>query len=193
MPGHLPELSVRERDVGGPVAGEVSPRTPAPPYGRRQVVLLVHGFNVSLKKGRDAYREFEANLHGLGPAGQRILSRVCRFFWPGDSKAKALSYPTELKPAEKSGEVLEQYLRGLRGPDGGPVEVFLIAHSLGNRLMLELLRKRLDGVPEPAVHIKRICLMAAAVPVKRAKPGERYGRAAQATRTRTLFSKKEQR
>jgi len=95
-----------------------------------------------------------------------------------------LSYPLEIRPARNSARVLAKFLRTL----SSTVDLYLIAHSLGNRVAMELLDDFVrHGVP-PAVHLKGACMMAAAVPVSAVRwPGSLHY-ASLLTRTQVLFS-----
>lgn len=161
------ELTLRERPAGGPVADAVRELNPPFPRGRRRVVLLVHGYNDTEDAARRAYRAFAADVAALGPTAQALLADVARLYWPGDAALgplSFLSYPFEIAPATESAEKLTAYLRTLGGPGGTPMELFFVSHSLGNRLLLEVL-DRLAASPAPSVHVAAAVLMAAAVPV----------------------------
>lgn len=162
------ELSLREDPVGGEVRETVRELTPPFPQGRRRVVLLIHGYNNTKDAARAAYETFTDDLAALGPGAGALLADVGKLYWPGDvalGPLSFLSYPTELEPAKKTAENLATYLRTLAGPAGTPVELYFVCHSLGNRVLLELL-DRLAEAPAPLGHVAAVVCMAAAVPVE---------------------------
>jgi Alpha/beta hydrolase of unknown function (DUF900) len=160
----LGELSVRVRGVGGAVADRVTP-TPADwLLGRRHVVLFVHGFNDSEQDARTAY----------GAVFRDALADVGYFFWPGDARGGRLlssaSYPFQIQRARDSARRLADYLRGAFGPEGTPMMLSVVGHSLGCRLVLEALRLVVEeGLDWPQVRL--VCLMAAAVPTDLVEEG----------------------
>jgi pimeloyl-ACP methyl ester carboxylesterase len=165
------ELSLRIDAVGGDVASRVVERPPGWIDGVPHVILLVHGFNNNQGEACDAFGSFLALLPDrLGPVG--------RFFWPGDADfgffqwLDFLSYPTEIPDARHSAERLADYL--VRKAQLSPnTLITLVGHSLGCRLVLEMLDclTTRPVVDRPMIHL--IVLMAAAVPVDLAEEGRR--------------------
>jgi pimeloyl-ACP methyl ester carboxylesterase len=100
----------------------------------------------------------------------------------------ALSYPVELGPAKDSAQRLFDFLQGLSGPGGTPIMVRLVAHSLGCRLALELLRRFAVSLKATQVVFASVSLMAAAVPVGKADESGEFGPVIQALRTQVLYS-----
>jgi hypothetical protein len=166
---------------------------PDPPHlgrGKRRLVFLIHGFNTSRDGARESYARFVGLVQRLGRAAQPILDDCVGFFWPGDAKLgpiSFISYPTEIRPAITAAARLRDYLQTVTGPEGSPVEIVLIAHSLGNRVALELLQL-LSAAPLANVQVTRLCLMAAAVPVSHVRDGQRLNAGARLARTRALYS-----
>jgi len=188
------ELSVRQQDAGGDVWPEVKPLAAPDPRGRGRFILLIHGYNNAYQ---DAQAKYQTFLDHLGKylndhAPNRVnLEDVYKFYWPGDEKWGALSfasYPIEIGPAKDSARVLAKFVAGLWGPPGGQMEIFLIAHSLGNRLVLETLNLLRGRLP-PGVVLRYACLMAAAVPVGRVDTHGELHDAAMSTSTLVLCSK----
>lgn len=160
-------LSLRERPAGGAVSDRVSELTPPFPQGRRRVVLLVHGYNNTESAARRSYDLFAGDLAALGAGGRAALDDIGGLYWPGDADlgpVSFLSYPLEIAPAKATAERLAEYLRTLAGPAGTPTEIYFACHSLGNRVLLELL-DLLAAEPAPLGHVAGAVLMAAAVPV----------------------------
>jgi hypothetical protein len=181
------ELSVRERPAGG----SLLPRALAPAevaMGHRRLIFLLHGYNLTAAGGRKAYAAFARNLGAIAPATRLALADVVGILWPGDAEWGRLSFasfPTELRPALESALRVHAWLDGVRGPGGSPVEIFLVAHSLGSRVAMELLSRISEHVPAHAA-VRGSCLMAAGVPVPMVRA--RLSRAAALSRTVTLYS-----
>jgi hypothetical protein len=188
--GPLPEtiagfarVSLRALSAGGAVLRD--PRlTPADLLlAADELVLLVHGFNNSEDHAFASYRDFMANI---GPIWAPQSAGV---FWPGDGRTgdpnasagwrsvllSAASYPYQPQRAtEAAGYLVDVVTRACvfretvaarRGRRSAELVVNIVAHSMGCRLaleMLRLLRSALTG----GVHlrIRHVALMAAAVP-----------------------------
>jgi hypothetical protein len=164
-------LSVRQDPRGGPVADEVAaPVQPGP-----HLTLLIHGYQNTEEAARASYALF---LRHSDLARSRTTGDICEVYWPGDTNwpgsgrgtvrnlvttsLSVLSYPLQLAQAKESAARLREYLERIAG--GGPLEIALVCHSLGNRVALELIAACQQNGPD--VHVVRACLMACAVPVE---------------------------
>lgn len=158
-------LSVRERPEGGNLTLMVAPDPPLPPSAARELVVLVHGFNNHMGEAADAYLAFRDRQYskaGLVPPA--LEPTLGDFFWPGDAdwsgvldKADFMVYPTAVNTAPHAGQRLANYLLEL------PNLTLLnfVGHSLGCRVVLECI----DALARAnAPVIRRVVLMAAAVP-----------------------------
>jgi len=168
------ELSARTLPAGGQVAGSVRVESGSvSPYGHRQIVVLIHGYANNQAAASGSFQACIDNLQKLpAPANTNIPSPIFKFYWPGDTQIRIfseLSYPTEIQPAVESGQRLAEFLGTLTGPDDTPTEIHLIAHSLGNRVALEML-KTFDATNQHVI-FRSISMMAAAVPVSMVKNG----------------------
>jgi pimeloyl-ACP methyl ester carboxylesterase len=162
------QVSVRQpfTNSGGPVVpaweqdGHLS--------GSGNLLILVHGFNVS---GTDALASYSQFLANLKTKFNTQTAAIAEFLWPGDEPNKiisTLSYPNQIKPAIESGQALAVFLSGLQ--HSSPLVVNLVGHSLGCRVILELLAKWTGGLP-PNISVGVVVLMAAAVVVKQVDAG----------------------
>ena len=143
-------------------------RADRPPPALSRVVVLIHGYNNTFASAGESYAGFTAHLEGLDAL---TFWPLAHFFWPGDKPWGALSrasYPVEIGAARRAARELRLFLATLRGPVGAPVEIAFVAHSLGARLLLELLEDARAHAAVPRVPIA--ALMAAAVPVARVEP-----------------------
>jgi hypothetical protein len=152
------------------------------------VTIFVHGYNTSVDAARKRYEEHMSHLRRS--VDRKLLDSVCWFYWPGERAASvpivgqflsAAAYPWIIGRARDSGVALALFLRERASPT---LRVRLVAHSLGNRVVLETL-KTLEELGPPVVNIDRIHLMAAAVPVTFCAPGGAFG-ARSATRRETV-------
>jgi hypothetical protein len=171
------ELAVRTEERGGPVAAQVELGPGDTLVGKSRVILLIHGYCNDLADARQSYSFFTDNFSHLGKPLTNYLQDVHRFYWPGDKTwgwLRFASYSWEIGPARQSALVLAAFLRELPTV----TDIYLIAHSLGNRLLLELLQEFVSGGLPLGVQVKGICMMAAAVPVSAVRPsGDLHGAA----------------
>lgn len=150
-----------------------------------RVVVLVHGYNNDAASAAEAYAAFAAHLDRVNALA---WWPAAHFYWPGDKPwpaVGALSYPAEIGTAKEAARELAAFLARLRGPDDGPVEVAFVTHSLGGRLVLELLALLIDMPRAPVVSLA--CLMGAAVPVDRVERGGVLRAAAEVPRRAAVF------
>jgi|SRR5882762_2143404 len=155
------QLSVREKESGGSVALAVN-ATGGQLDGNDHVLILVHGYNNSFTDAEKNYKGFLDHFTENFPA---YIGQTAEFFWPGDSPIKIisiLSYPNQIEPAIQSAQRLSAYLWNFKGARNGLMEVSLIGHSLGCRVVLELLALWTGGMPA-SIRLGTVVLMAAAV------------------------------
>jgi pimeloyl-ACP methyl ester carboxylesterase len=165
------QISVRQPNTpsGGGLAGEVRLESGFID-GHNEVLILIHGYN---NDQDSAHYEYEIFLSHLGAKFASYTGQPAEFYWPGDTPNRivsTLSYPNQIHPAIQSGGMLADYLQGRFGPQGGPVVINLVGHSLGCRVVLELLARWTGGVP-PNIRLGVVALMAAAVLVRHADAG----------------------
>ena len=180
------ELSVREQSVGGPVSDSVH----ATPEGwidgtAFRVVLLVHGFNNNLKEAQDSYGTFTGML-------PRLDAKIGWLFWPGDADfgwfqfADFLSYPTEIPDARESARRLADFLV-TTATEHPTLQIILVGHSLGCRLILETLRLFADNPQWNRPDFPLVMLMAAAVPTDLVEHGKSLDVAGDVAAQRWVF------
>ncbi len=121
---------------------------------KRQVLVFVHGFN---NRFEDAVYRFAQIVHDSGTQAVPVL-----FTWP--SQGSVLAYGYDKESSTYSRNQLESVLRGLAN-DPNVGEVSVLAHSMGNWLLLESLRQMAirDGRIHPK--IKNVLLAAPDVDV----------------------------
>ena len=166
-------------------SGAVAPFLPSgqEPVPGSSIVLLVHGFNNDEVEAGDSYMAMREGLNTLlsrcavdRQTRRRFQSQIWELYWPGyqpltgvgpagnrrtkwESGPSALSYCMEVRKARTwVADGLADYLRR-----HGPLNVFCVAHSLGCRVVTEVL-KRLSGRGAKGVQCVGYLLMAAAVP-----------------------------
>jgi pimeloyl-ACP methyl ester carboxylesterase len=171
------EISLREQAIGGPVRSRAWLFPTRLLERSRNILLMIHGFNVSLCEAGCAFEKFEHNLNLFWRA------RAVSLYWPGDTENwlafsrvhkggpsrawAAANYPRQIDRAERSSTLLLDSFRRailLRSPAQPKLELTIVAHSLGCRLALEFLRRVADEGLQHLLSIRLTVLMAAAVP-----------------------------
>jgi pimeloyl-ACP methyl ester carboxylesterase len=164
-------LSTRVDADGGPVRSSVQDepgesRNSLRQSGCRNILILVHGFNNRQRKAEQSYDLFYGRLEELFRESATAPEAVAYFHWPGNhyqfTAFDAFAwYHIDILRARDSAVRLAEYLTGF--PDPASLRVTLVGHSLGCRLILEMLLS-LAGRPRiPTVNL--VSLMAPAVPV----------------------------
>lgn len=159
------EASVRINAAGPPVGPEISPINAAANLnGSAAALILIHGYNVSAKSAREVYSGFISALDSAGSTP--ITLPVCQFMWPGDEVNvlwSTASYATKIDVALEAGRVLGDFINQLHGPGGSAMTLHIVAHSLGNRVLMALLQAVANS---SNVVVQSVTMMAAAVPVE---------------------------
>jgi len=143
------------------------------------VLLMIHGYAVHQVGASRAYRQF---LDHLDPPWRRMAVAT---FWPGDSWAEGegslnpngwhtlaakLSYPAQPERTQNAAKLLANLIaQGLNARTGlrlnRPLNLHIIAHSMGCRLTLELLDQLEFGLNAGLpIDVPLAALMAPAVP-----------------------------
>lgn len=119
----------------------------------RSVVVLVHGFNVDRDNG---VRSLGGLMQLLAPALQGTL--LIGVLWPGDSRARALSYSFEGNDADDTARRLAQWLATLICPTAS---LSFVAHSKGCRVVMRTIEHL--AAAGQSRRIDQVCLLAAAI------------------------------
>lgn len=161
-------------------------------------VLLIHGFNNDEADARANYDAVVTHLAALGVPGHR-LQRIWQVYWPGyveavkprlgrrvakargaplrpvrqsNETATAARYSAQVHKARKLGGRIAEAL--VRASDRRrTLEVVLIAHSLGCRIVLEIIRELATAGMGHARLVVGFALLAAAVPTPMLERGGR--------------------
>lgn len=166
-------FQLRHRLEGGELRQTVLELPSMGDAGRREAVILVHGFNNHYGEAATAFHGFRKQQYRrdpslLSPTLETVLADV---HWPGDAAwgtadlVDFLVYPFAVGTARKAGPVLANFLEGMPNLE----IVHFIGHSLGCRVVLETI---LSLATRPKVG--KVCLMAAAVPVFQVEWGGRF-------------------
>ena len=173
--GGIARPEVLESSGGAkPAYRPVSDAAVAAATAGRQVVLAIHGFNVSRPKAVRSYITLERDLR---LTGEQVFFGVA---WPGDAWIPVVNYPWEASDAAACGDALARYLLAAM-PDATGFN--LVSHSLGGRVLLQALKRlgrRAGQVCITAGAVDSDCLATAYAPVK-----------AKADRISVLASKKD--
>lgn len=156
-------LSYREDAVGGEVSARPKISDERAIRQAQHLILLIHGYNNDTQAAKDAYEGFHARQRDLdADARYGIGLTFVEVYWPGDAAwgfASFLFYMGSIKRAIKTAGHLADYLTG---NIGNLVRIDIVAHSMGCRLVTELLRA-LENQPS-VPQIERIVFMAGATP-----------------------------
>lgn len=170
------QFDLRTAPEGGSLArpGQMVPHEP---LARRELVVLVHGYNNHRAEAQESYcwfRRYQSQAASTELRPQELNTLFGDTFWPGDANwwgpvdlIDFLVYPVAVHTSIDAAAQLADLL--LRAP--GLVTVSFLAHSLGCRVTLETV-KRLHDAGGP--HIDRIGLMAAAVERGAVEPGGEF-------------------
>ena len=173
-PSAVYTLSTRTVESGGgPVRSEVDdPGNRLRNSGCRHVLIMVHGFNNSASQAKQSYL-LQLEMLESGIRQSRSAPDAIAFFhWPGDVGGwfSVTGYPWDIPQAQRSAERLATYLTNFPAASNpGAVKVSIVAHSLGCRLILEMLARNLPA--GLALNIELINLLAPAVPVRLVEEG----------------------
>jgi pimeloyl-ACP methyl ester carboxylesterase len=161
MPVETLTLKFRSENAGGDLQ-----LNPDPPFlTKSRVVLLIHGFNDTIKEANDAYSGFistQETIANYSPGGNFAPDRnFIEIFWKGDDwgVASPLYYMKAIPNAAVTGTALANTLKTISRERGEIIEIMVVAHSLGTRLTLEMM-KHLIGIA--SINISRIVFFAAA-------------------------------
>ncbi|MDH3459675.1 MAG: alpha/beta hydrolase [Burkholderiaceae bacterium] len=165
-------FQLRHRLEGGALRQTVLELRNGAGDGRREAVVLVHGFNNHYGEAAAAFQGFRNQQYRRDPSllPPSLETMLADAHWPGDAAwGKAdlvdfLVYPFAVGTAKKAGPVLANFLGRLPNLE----IVHFIGHSLGCRVVLEAIRA-LAARPR----VGKVCLMAAAVPVFQVEWGGR--------------------
>jgi pimeloyl-ACP methyl ester carboxylesterase len=164
-------LSFRRDSQGGDItSGKATPTNALTRFDR--VVLLIHGYNNDEPDAQTAYEGFDRlqrQLSGIAEKQPVMGGRVVEVYWPGDAKwgiFSCLYYMGSIANALESAQLLAEALRSAADARGF-LNVDVVAHSMGCRLTLEML-KQLAAVPN--IRVGRAIFMAAAVATEMLEP-----------------------
>lgn len=144
--GIRPQPELRESTAGFTLK-PVKPQAFADAVGGRDLLLAIHGYNVSEANAVCALTRLETGL--ALPASARMIGAL----WPGDSSWGVFSYPVEKPTATAAGGYLARYCdKSL----ADAASLSFVTHSLGARVALEAVRRMNRET-------KTACLMAAAI------------------------------
>jgi pimeloyl-ACP methyl ester carboxylesterase len=142
----------------------------------RRAIILVHGFNNSIDMAHESYFAFEkaafARSRGLIADDDFGSVALVEFYWPGDTLLSrfgkfahgvgAIAYGAQVSVAiSAASELFDKLSRS-------PMiqEVSFVAHSMGCRLVLELLKLAEQNPRRTFPRLGAAILMAGAVPVE---------------------------
>ncbi len=138
---------------------------PSNALNKSSLVLLVHGYNNKLQAASDSYTLFKGLQQNSGSLNANILG----IYWPGANWAGPLYYMQAVEQAQLVAPLLAADLVQA-AKQRGYLYVDFVAHSLGCRLVLEVVKNLLAIKSREGslsgLSVGKIVFMAGAVPVK---------------------------
>lgn len=115
----------------------------------KQAFVFVHGFNTPFA---DAARRTAQLHHDLEFDGAPVF-----YSWPSLGELNPLAYARDATAADRTAPKLAQFLQTLREGTGAQ-KIHLIAHSMGNRALVQALdRLERNGLEDQAFHQIMLC------------------------------------
>jgi hypothetical protein len=167
-------LSVRNGRSGDPALAVGPAGSASKLRGTRHAIIFIHGFANSPAEADEKYHRFVRELDKVSQ--QRRITADTEFFgfqWPGDHRLPVinqLTYSPRVGTASYSGHLLGEFL--LEVPRS--VEITIVAHSLGCRVLLRALQIVIESDEPIKPQITHVHLMAAAVPVRECISSEAF-------------------
>jgi pimeloyl-ACP methyl ester carboxylesterase len=160
------KLSYREKPVGGEVMAfpKILPENEERALAEaKHLVLLIHGYNNDETAAHKAYEGFYARQCDLDPNMRYGIGRTfVDIYWPGDAAWGFVSFLFYMGSIKHSIQTAQRLAAYLTGHIGNTTRIDIVAHSMGCRFGLELLRTLSGSTSAP--NIRRIVFMAGAVP-----------------------------
>src|SRR5882724_6390027 len=162
------ELKFRTADAGGEVDATPDLTQLHHFWQKPRLLLLIHGFNNPVPdaaKGYDAFIELQQQLAGVPHGGVFAPDLdVVEVFWKGDAWGilSPLYYMDAIPNAVETAGALAQVLGSFATERGETIEVNVVAHSLGTRLALELI-KHVAG--DARIRMAQVVFFASAAPI----------------------------
>lgn len=160
-------FQLREQQESGPLRALVWQIPDFDPFARSEAVVLVHGYNNCFGQAIGAYDAFRDRQYTDTQLDiPQLEAAFVDMFWPGDAGgwASVFHYATDIGIAIQAAPRLAAHLSSLPNLR----KVHFIGHSLGCRLILEVLEILRTTSP---LAVGKVCLMAAAVPRSKVAPG----------------------
>ena len=132
------------------------------------LLLLIHGFNNTMEGATESYSGWRDLQQALGGINEGI--NVAAVYWPASNFENFAVYMQTIGKATESARRLADVLRE-KANAFGLLRVRVVTHSLGGRLLLELIRELNDN-PSPRLQIESFVVMAAAVPTFMLQPAD---------------------
>lgn len=110
--------------------GELRSRVAVP--GKGNILVFIHGFNCSFE---DAVRRTAQIAHDIPFPGVPVT-----YSWPSVASAGPIAYHTDEGNVKWTEAHLQAFLTNLKAAVGDGARIHLLAHSMGNRAMSEVLK-----------------------------------------------------
>jgi hypothetical protein len=164
------------------------------------ICFLIHGYNVEPPGAASAFSRFFQVIRRGSLLPSLLDSRSWLVYWQGyasgglaagKTRLSPLTYPAQIPSAIRAAQVLREFI-DQRPSNKFPPQITFIAHSLGCRVVLELLDSYARSPAQVTPEFPLMVLMAAAVPIHFLEDLARLWRGALLpSRRLVLFSKKD--
>ena len=129
------------------LAASAKARATASKIYPKSALLFVHGFSTSFECAVARAAQISRDVAYDGP--------TFLFSWPSQGKSDPLSYSADEKAANASVDALVDFMRTIQEITGAE-KTHIVAHSMGNQLLLKALGKLRETYPESAAHIGEV-------------------------------------
>ncbi|HSX13374.1 MAG TPA: alpha/beta hydrolase [Chlamydiales bacterium] len=111
-------------------------------FANKKVLLLIHGYNNTTEEAQQSYFAVSKKMGKLiGKDGKSSYDAMIHYFWPGDQKLSAYS---NAEKNAKNPMLRDRLALTLSALSHSASCVDVIAHSMGNRVLLEALSHTLE-------------------------------------------------
>jgi len=166
----LSSISYRTQSSGGGVLNPPKITPTGALTSSSSLTLLIHGYNCDAEAAQASYVRFLELENMIAPVSANIVG----VFWPGDNWEGLFYYMQSLAHVKQVAPLLAQNIYNA-AVSLGYLKVDIVAHSMGNRLVLETMdalivllnsKKAAGDFSAQGLIINRIVFMAAAVPTE---------------------------
>lgn len=140
-------------------------------FAGKKVLFLVHGYNNTTEDAVKSYKIVSEKMHALKHSdGTQIYDLIVNYFWPGYQNIDAY---LDAKDNAQSPLLTHRFVDTLSRVNEKATSIDVIAHSMGNRLLLEAL----EHTSHPTPLVRNFYSFAAAIDYDSVYQDGQYGTA----------------